>query len=136
MKNKSLLFLVLAAVAVAMLSAGCTAPEEPQDVEDLAQARWDALVERDFAAAWEFHAPGFRQTTPREDYIHDMRRRPILWLDAEVVGTDCDDLRCNVDLKVTYRAVAAPHGQSQMKMTREIEELWISLDGNWWFSPD
>lgn len=123
-----------------LLLAACAGPggRAPAEVsvEERAQERWDYLVEREFGNAWNLHSPGFRETTPRDEFERDMRRRPIRWLVAEVRSAECEGDRCDVRVAVTYQAIAAPAGQRRIRMTRNIDETWIRLDGQWWFSQN
>jgi hypothetical protein len=131
--------LILAVVAAALLAAcagtGGPVPAEVS-VEERAQERWDHLIARDFQTAWQLHSPGFREATPADEFARDMVRRPVRWLAAEVRSADCEGDLCNVRVAVTYQAVAAPAGQRRIRMTRTLEETWIRLDGQWWFSQN
>ncbi len=124
--------------AVFFLAACEPQPELPAEeiVQERALARWGHMVERDFEHAWDYYSPGFRNGTPREDFVKDMNRRPIRWKDAEFLDTECDGDRCKVRVNVTYRAIAAPHGQSRMEMTRPLEENWVRLHDEWWYSAN
>ncbi len=135
MKNNVFCLPLLAGLAL-VLSA-CGGPSEPeQTLEERVLARWEHMIERDFEAAWEYYTPGFRQTTPRLDFAHDMTRRPVRWTAAEVVGTDCEEELCRVAVELEYRVPGAPSGQSGMRLSRTIEDQWVLLDGQWWFSAN
>lgn len=121
------------AMAAAWLVAAC-APQAPtQTIEERAQARWDLLMERDFEGAWAYMTPGFRETTNQYDYARDMAGRPIRWLSATVSGKNCEEDVCKISVLVEYRAVGAPSGMGQMRLSRTINETWIRLDDEWWF---
>jgi len=113
--------------------AACT-ESEPQPIDERAEARWNYLIEQKFEEAWEYYSPGFRQTTPKIDFARDMVRRPIRWLDASVVGWECEEEVCEVRLSVSYQPVGAPNEISRMRMSRVIEERWILVDGQWWYA--
>ncbi|MCA1780527.1 MAG: hypothetical protein LC637_14455 [Xanthomonadaceae bacterium] len=115
--------------------AACGKPAEPEPtLEERAVVRWQHLIDRDFQAAWEYYSPGFRQTTPQADFARDMERRPIRWHSVELLSLECEEDVCRVDLQINYQPVGAPGAQSQMRLDREIEEQWIRLDGQWWYS--
>lgn len=120
-------------MVITLVLVGCQPQGPSEAVEDRAQARWDLVLERDFEAAWEYMTPGFRETTNRFDYARDMSGRPLRWLSAEVVSKDCEEDLCKIKILVGYQAVGAPAGMGQMRLSREIEETWIRLDGAWWF---
>lgn len=122
-------------LAAVMLLSGCQQPQpEPEEiVAERAQARWDLMIERDFEKAWDYYSPGFRDTTPRQEFSEDMKRRPIRWYEADVLSVECDGDRCLAEVEVVYRAIAAPHGQSRIRLNRKLEENWIRLRGQWWY---
>lgn len=126
---------LLSALAVVALLAGCaTAPDvAEQTVEERAQARWDHLVARQFGQAWEYYSPGFRATTTAEDYTFDMVRRQVRWTAAEVLGSECEEDRCQVTYRVEYRPVTGPSHFRGMDLSRTQEESWIRSDGQWWY---
>ncbi|MEE4637853.1 MAG: hypothetical protein V2J42_03865 [Wenzhouxiangella sp.] len=135
MKNKYF-FAPLMASAVVLLGA-CTPPSEPTEtLEERVMARWQLMVEREFEAAWDYYTPGFRQTTSRELFAADMERRPVHWTAAELVGTDCGEDVCQVKVRVEYRVVGAPRGHGRMRLNRTIEDQWVFLDGQWWYSAN
>lgn len=120
---------------------GCTGPEpepEPeQPFDERVLARWDYLIERDFEAAWEYFSPGYRQTHPVTEFAGDMGRRPIRWHEAELAAIDCpeDDL-CDVRVRVVYSVTNAPQGMSRMRIPMVLDERWVRLEGQWWYSAN
>ena len=92
-----------ALVAAAALGvAGCAfqskAPE--QDVQERAQARWDALVKRDFERAWTYTDPAFRARVPQADYKARFGAGGA-WKEAKVTSVTCEPERCLVRVRVT-----------------------------------
>ncbi len=126
----------MAALAALLILSACGGePTQPQEtLEERIVARWDLILERDFEAVWDYHTPGFRQTTPRFDFARDMARRPVLWTAAELRSVDCEGDRCEVRVRVTYRPVGGPGPISRMEMDRTIDEVWIRVADNWWFA--
>lgn len=120
-------------VIMALALVACQPATQEETVESRAAARWELVLARDFEAAWEYMTPGFRQTTNRFDYARDMAGRPLRWLSAEVSGKECEEDLCKIKILVGYQAIGAPAGMGQMRLSREIEETWIRLDGAWWF---
>jgi len=134
MKIRTIFAATLLAALLALSACGGEPASPEQPVEERIMARWALILERDFEAEWDFHTPGFRQTTPRFDYARDMSRRPVRWLDAELRSVDCDGDRCEARVRVTYRPLGAPGPISRMEMDRTIEEVWIRVADNWWFA--
>ncbi len=132
--QKKRLYAVFMLFAVAVLSA-CGSPEAPKEtLEERVLARWHHMIERDFEAAWEYYAPGFRQTTPVDAFVRDMERRPIRWREVELVSSECEEDRCDIRVRVVYQAVGAPSGLSSMQVPRLLSERWIAVDQGWWYS--
>lgn len=130
-----------ALVLFATVLAGCAIDskktEPDQVVEERAQARWELVVERDFVSAYEFRTPGYRERTRASDYAVDMSVRPVHWTAAKVQEVQCESPeKCIVTITVSYKVPSAPRGINQMVMSRNIEEAWLRLDGQWWLTTD
>jgi len=94
-------------------------------------------VAKDYETAYGFYSPGFRQMTRVLDYAVSMSNRPVEWLGAEVLDSECEsELKCSVTTAVSYRVPSGPTGIDQMKMRRTIEEIWLNLEDGWWYSPN
>ena len=130
---RSLISVTGALLLGVMLLTACGGPEAEQSVEDRILARWEHMIERDFDAAWGYYTPGFRQVNPQEEFSRDMARRPVRWLEAELLGLDCDDELCDVVVSLVYQAAGAPAGLSRMRVPTRTEERWINIDNQWWF---
>lgn len=127
-------YLSFAIGAIALLAA-CGASRPPEEiVSERAQARWDALVSQDYETAWSFHSPGFRAQNSAEVYADEMSRRPIRWDSARVLGVECEEDECAVEVLIGYTAVGAPGPLADVRSERPIKESWIRLDGEWWVS--
>lgn len=138
LKNKELIFRALFLAGMIVVMTGCKDPasEPEQPLDERVLARWSHMIERDFEAAWDYYSPGFRQTNPREDWSRDMERRPLRWHEAELVDLSCGEDQCDVSVRITYQAVGAPAGMGRMRLSRELQEQWIRLDGQWWYSSN
>jgi len=133
MKNSNLLIIV---AAIAVLAA-CSDNRTPEEiVADRAQARWDAMVEGDFEKVWEFFSPGFRDQSSRSVFAVDYARRPMRWDSARVVSVDCQDRRCETETEVSYTVTGGPGTLAGMQNTRSVDNVWIEIDGQWWYSSD
>lgn len=129
-------FLLILAPLFAVLLVACQSAEEaPQTAEERAQARWDHMIEREFQEAWVYYTPGYRETTDAEEFEKLMRKRPVRWQEATVLGAACDGDRCEVVVEVSYRVPSAPAGMSSVEPTRELTETWIRTRDQWWYSP-
>ena len=129
--------LVFFASLLMLAACGGAEPEPEQPLDERVLARWGHMIERDFEAAWAYHSPGFRQTTPVEDFVRDMTRRPLRWHDVELLTIDCtgEDV-CEVRLEITFQAVGAPSGMGRMRIPNRSTERWVRIDGQWWYSAN
>lgn len=134
MKTRVILLLAAAAAILQLTACGGEPAQPQQTLEERIMARWALMIERDFEAAWEYNAPGFRQTTNRFDFARDMARRPLLWTDAELRSVTCEDDRCDARVRVTVRVVGAPGAIGRMNLDQTIDEVWIRVADNWWFA--
>ncbi|HKL51069.1 MAG TPA: hypothetical protein VJ908_07870, partial [Wenzhouxiangellaceae bacterium] len=105
-------------------------------VTERAQARWDALVARNFDLAYTYHSPGFRAQTPASSYAALMLTRPVRWDNAKVRSVECDEDTCNVEVSLAYTAVGAPGVLAGMQNERPINEMWVKLEEDWWYSSN
>lgn len=131
-----------AAAAALLLLAACQQPAEERSageiVQERAQARWDALVNEEFAAAWEYYTPGFRQMSPQDAFAADMSARPVQWNAATVVSAQCQEAesKCTVLTEVTYQPGGGAEELRNVEITRDLEEQWILMDGQWWYAAN
>lgn len=121
-------------VATALVAACAPPPTAEETVAERAQARWNALVTGDFEAAYDFHTPGYRQETTRTEHVVGLSRRKITWIAAKVSSVECEQARCSVETQVTYRADGAPGVLSGIENTRPVREIWVRIDGQWWYA--
>lgn len=128
--------LKLGAILAIFLLAGCQPASEPVPAHERAQARWDHLIADEYARAWEYFTPGYRETSPVEQYVASIQQRPVKWEKAEVVASDCVESRCEVVVDVTYSIPRATAGLEQVRPTRPVRETWIFSQGQWWFTPE
>ncbi|NBB93005.1 MAG: hypothetical protein GVY32_07555 [Gammaproteobacteria bacterium] len=134
---KTIRLWAFASATLLVLSAcGPAEEQQPETVEERAQARWNLLAEGEFEQAWAYYTPGFRERIEQDDFARDMSRRPVTWLGAEVLGSTCEEPdRCTVTVEVAYRAEVPGLRQtsSQVELSRRLEDEWIRLDGQWWY---
>lgn len=135
---KRIAILVLAALTVAGCAAtGGAGPEaETVPVEVRAEERWDRLVEGDFAAAYEYLSPGYRSSVSPVNYQRRMLLSRITWQNADVIGTECAEEMCKVRISLDYLLVKPVPGVDRLPRTRNIEEDWILVDGEWFHVPE
>jgi hypothetical protein len=131
-----------AMVLLALVLAGCGQPQELSDeqVEQLEQRvrdRWLARSAHDFAKAWEYSTPNYRENFPKSLYIHKFSYA-VNW---ELTGVEVLDY----DARAAVASVAVRVMSEPAKFTSTasravgatpvtINEKWIFMDGEWWYS--
>lgn len=132
-------YLRISFAGLAMLALGaCSGPDRPPEevVGERAQARWDAVVAREFESAWAYYTPGFRDKSDAATFRVEMNQRPIRWDSAEVTEVDCSqEDKCEVAARIGYTAVGAPGQLAGMQNERTIRETWLRIGGDWWYTP-
>jgi hypothetical protein len=106
--------------------AGCAtlgAPPEAE-VKSRAQARWNALLQGDTKAAYQYLSPGSRAVQGFQDYDASIRRG--FWKSATVETVTCPTKQtCEVSAQIEY--------EFNGRRTRTpLSETWVREDGNWW----
>jgi len=106
-----------------------------RDTQDRAEQRWAHLISARHQQAWAMHSPGWKELHSFDSWRKDVGSA-ITWKAAEAVGAECDNgnpKRCIVRIKVTYQLVSDKISASPV--SREVEELWLNLEDQWWYLP-
>lgn len=123
----------VAGIVVTLLAAGCastgTGPRPPEEiVQERAQARWNALVDRDFAAAYTYLTSGYRAVVPLAAYRRQSTG-PAQWESAKAHKAKCEAARCIVTVEITFR-IGLP-GHADRVQSSFVDETWVLEDGQW-----
>lgn len=94
-------------------------------VKSRAEARWQALIDKDLDKAYAFFSEGTRQAMSLEQY--KQRTKPGMWRKVEVESAECKDAVCQVKLQITY-----DHKQWKGVVT-PVGETWLVENGNVWY---
>lgn len=127
---------LLALMLVALVSACATSKPKDDPVKERAQARWDALLSKDYDTAYSFYSPGYRSSTSRVDFEIGIRARRVAWVSAEVQKISCEADSCSVETLVGYKVARPVPGLDEWKNKNEVTERWVRTDGQWWYLPD
>lgn len=129
------------ALLLTIVAAGCAAPTAKvagggaQDVraivKERAAARWAGLIDGDFAKAYSFETPAYREVNPLRLYTSRFGSQ-LRWDAAEVMEVLPDDTgeTALVRVLVSYTSMDAVGGVLQGQ--RPVEEHWIRTGGEWW----
>ena len=130
--------IALALLALMLLSAcATTSTASPEDiVKERAQARWDALLSRDYAGAYAFYSPGYRSAVSVTDFEISIRMRRIRYTSAKFMDQKCEENTCKVLFSVGYRVGAPVPGVSVWNGFDSITDQWVKTGGEWWFLPE
>jgi hypothetical protein len=122
-------------LVIVMLSACAAAPSAENDLKNRAQARWDALLARDYATAYSFYTPGYRSSTTVVDFEIAQRVRRVVWTGAKVEEASCSGDVCTLDTVTSYQVVRPVPGMTKWDSDSVTPEKWIRTDGQWWYVP-
>ena len=131
----------LAVVVLALLTAACAtlSPDSPNEekvkvVTARAAARWQAIIGKDFAAAYDYMSPATRATVTPAGFKTVASR--IDYRNAKITGATCDGGTCRVNLILTYNAgLAIRGGQSEPmnNINTPLQENWVIDKGQIWY---
>ena len=119
---------ILMAVAAGCASIGAGSRPAEQVVLERAQARWNALVDRDFGAAYAYLTSGYRAVVPLAAYRRQTTG-PAQWEGAKAHSAKCEAARCIVAVEITFR-IGLP-GHADRVQSSFVDETWVLEDGQW-----
>ena len=123
-----------AALAAALALAACasnSAKTPEQIVAERAEARWQHLIKQDFAGAYAYLTPAYRDVVPQEQY----RRRfgsAGAWTNAIVHEVSCEPEACTVKMRITTQVRVPLFAAHISEVTSYMDERWVRENGQWW----
>ena len=147
MQNSSLgiqaarLAALVTVLAMAVLAGCASAPRMTDDEQarllERVEARWNALAQRDFGAAWEYTSPAYREVFSKSLY----EKKFSYMVEWELTGVeyltyDADAAVASVAARVMSKPVKPTSAASAALgavPTTQVEK-WVFVDGQWWFS--
>jgi hypothetical protein len=111
--------------------AGAAAPDVHAILKERAEARWSGLINGDFAKAYAFETPAYREVNPLRLYVSRFGSQ-LRWDAAEVTGVQPDETgeTALVTVLVSYTSMNSVGGV--LNGQRPVEEHWIKTGGEWW----
>ena len=116
---------------LAVLTAACATltPDSPNDekvkiVTQRAEARWKAIIGKDFASAYEYLSPKSRATVTPAGFGAIAAR--LAYKSAELKDVTCEAVTCKVTFLITYDAKLMKDVHSL------LEESWVIDGGQAW----
>ena len=127
----------LVLLAVMLLSACATTSTASREdvIKERSQARWDALLSRDYAGAYAFYSPGYRSTVSVVDFEIHFRMRRIRYSSAEYLDLSCEENTCTVRFNLGYRVNSPVPGVNVWDGYDVIDEQWVKTGDEWWYLP-
>lgn len=118
-----------------VVAADAVTASPEQALRERVQARWDALIQRDFPTAYQFETPAYRDLYTEEDYLRGFGST-VIWEKAAVeqLAVDEEDAASvQVQLQYTIPEYAV---RGLPGVTSRVTERWIQVDGEWWHVPE
>jgi len=126
----------LAVAVLAVMTAACATltPDSPTEekvkvVTERATALWNAIIGKDFDAAYGYMSPATRATVTPAGFKTIASR--IAYREAKVTGATCDAGTCRVKLLITYDAPAPIPTGIQRKDATMMRGIHTPLEENW-----
>ncbi len=122
----------LGAFAGALALAGCATltPATPeQQVQERANAFWQARIQGDVPTAYHLLAPAYRSLRSQEDFAKDNGRQ-IAVQKIEVASVSCEPQKCVARLALTGKPVVP--GLNLPALTTYMDDAWVLEEGQWW----
>jgi hypothetical protein len=129
--------LVILALLTGVMSGGCSEVEGPQAVSpeqqlvERAEARWRALAEGDFEAAYAFESPAYRDITPLQRFRGQFGSA-VAWKGAEVKRVELGESAATAKVLLNLRYSAHMPTGEPYETTQGVRENWMLADGVWW----
>lgn len=98
-------------------------------VKEKATARWQAMIDGDFATAYKFTPPSYQALTTADRYRNRFGGAAN-WIDAKVISVECEPDRCEVALTVKAYLPTITYVREPASTT--VREVWIKESGDWW----
>ncbi len=121
----------LVVVVLAVLTAACATlrPDSPNEekvkvVTQRAEARWNAVIDKNFDAAYEYLSPSSRAALPLASFRAMASR--IAYRGIKITAVSCEEQICRANMILTYDAA----GQ---RVNTPFNEDWIIEKGQAWY---
>jgi hypothetical protein len=119
-----------------LLSACATTAPKAASIQERANARWEALLTGDLATAYEYLTPGIRSSVSSIQYQRSILIQPVRWTSADYIDSVCEEMTCKVTISIGFTVYGAVPGVKSFKNTKKVEESWVLVDDQWYFSPN
>lgn len=96
------------------------------------EARWAALIAREFGDAYTYQTPSYRRVFSKRRFVSQFGDA-VGWITADVVDIQLDAERGTavVLVDVHFKTIL-PGTDRIIRSTRRMREIWVNEDDNWW----
>ncbi|MGB5488110.1 MAG: hypothetical protein WBN06_12015 [Lysobacterales bacterium] len=133
--NNSRVGLLGVVCGLLLLSACATSVSTENQIEQRVTARWETLLSGDLAGAYEYLSPGYRSSVSLMQYQRSVLLQQVKWTSAKYVESTCEETTCSVKVLVGFTVYGALPGVKSFNGTKDIEESWVLISGNWYLVP-
>ena len=120
-----------------LLQTGCALVSMRGDDVDIlkerAQARWEALIKKDWDVAYQYELPAYRQTHDVSQFRAKFGSK-VHWqhIEAKSAAIAQENKTADVKLNLAYQLLLADG--VPMENDIEINERWVKQEGEWWIA--
>ena len=68
-------------------------------------------------------------------YQRSILNQQVKWTGARYIESECGDSLCKVRISLDYILHGAVPGVKTFNGTKDIEESWVLVEGNWYLVP-
>ena len=122
-----------AEVTVPAIAGQDAVSERRAALEQRVIAKWDALIKNDFATAYTFTSPAYRQRFSLEAFKGQFSTGRVVWRRIEVVDVDFkgdDAAMVGINIHFVYHQAQTA---GAIDMANYVQEPWVRVDGQWWY---
>ncbi|MEQ1637935.1 MAG: hypothetical protein ABL903_14720 [Methylococcales bacterium] len=130
--SKNLLLIIcLSVLLVACADWTKGSKSSVENLTDRASSRWQALLKKDWEAAYQFELPAYRQTHNIDQYKAKFGTT-LLWkmFKVDTVTIHAETNTADVALTLTYDFTMPGTGVTEG--SSQINERWMQQDNEWW----
>lgn len=104
-------------------------------LRDRVKSRWNALIKRDFHAAYEYASPSYRRLYSAQQFAGIFGHQ-LVWKQAVIRSVkSVGDNAANVTVRVTILSPVGSDLGNLVESGLVVVESWIRDEGQWWFVP-
>ena len=101
-----------------------------ESVKERALARWNALIEKDWTAAYSYESPSYRKNYARRDFINSFGQA-VTWVSIKHLATTPIN-KTLADVKLELLSTYDMSRGNLIKIPSNITERWQLIDNKWW----